>query len=109
MLVTKEGEAPFLEWLESFENAVKAITAVRRRIVQARLGNLGDWKSVGGNVNEMRIDVGPGYRVYFAIHRDQVIILLSGGIKSTQSRDIEKAVELWKEYKDDVERFRRDY
>ena len=62
------------------------------------LGNLGDHKSVGGSVSEMRIDYGPGYRIYFTEVGDVVVLLLIGGDKSTQARDIEKAKRLAKEY-----------
>ena len=62
------------------------------------LGNLGDHKPVGGSVSEMRIDYGPGYRIYFTEVGDVVVLLLIGGDKSTQARDIEKAKRLAKEY-----------
>jgi putative addiction module killer protein len=64
------------------------------RIDRAANGNLGDGKSVGGGVAEMRIDHGPGYRVYFARRGEQLIIILAGGTKRTQSADIRKAVEI---------------
>ena len=64
------------------------------RIDRASSGNLGDWRSVGGGVAEMRIDHGPGYRVYFTRRGDRVIILLAGGTKRTQPADIAKAVEI---------------
>jgi putative addiction module killer protein len=57
-------------------------------------------------IGELRIDVGPGYRVYFGLHEDTVIILLGGGDKKTQDADIEKAVRLWEEYKNETDRFR---
>jgi putative addiction module killer protein len=60
---------------------------------------LGDWKSIGGGVHELRIDHGPGYRVYYAQVGNALILLLCGGEKSTQTRDIEKAHAYWKDYK----------
>lgn len=60
------------------------------------MGNLGDWKPVGSGVAEMRIDHGPGYRVYFIRRGDRMLILLGGGTKRTQVGDIAKAIELAK-------------
>lgn len=63
----------------------------RRRVRQAEHGNLGDTKSVGGGVSEMRIDVGAGYRLYYTRRGDILVILLVGGDKSTQDKDIRRA------------------
>ena len=68
-----------------------------RRIERVQSGNLGDVKSVGESVYEIRIDMGPGYRLYYMMRGDEIIILLVGGDKSTQQRDIEKAIEMAKE------------
>lgn len=68
-----------------------------RRIERAAHGNLGDNKSVGDGASELRIDVGPGYRVYYTLRREIVIILLVGGDKSNQSADIKKAKALARE------------
>jgi putative addiction module killer protein len=62
------------------------------------LGNFGDSKSVGGGVEELRIDFGPGYRVYFGRDGQSVVILLGGGSKQTQSKDIQRARALWEDY-----------
>jgi putative addiction module killer protein len=61
------------------------------------LGNLGDFKALGDGLHEMRVDAGPGYRLYFMKERDKIIILLSGGSKSTQASDIKKAFKIMKE------------
>lgn len=67
------------------------------RLDRARAGNLGDVKSIGSRVFEMRVDVGPGYRLYYT-HRDKtILLLLCGGDKSTQSRDIKRATVLAQE------------
>ena len=63
------------------------------------MGNLSNAKSVGGGVVEYRIDFGPGYRIYFGREGDALIILLGGGTKARQQRDIEAAVALWREYR----------
>ena len=86
----------FVNWKNSLKD-LKAKAAVLRRIDRAEHGNLGDIKSVGGAVSEMRIDVGAGYRLYFTIHNGEILILLAGGDKSTQQKDIEKAIKLAKD------------
>lgn len=72
--------------------------AIVRRLERAQNGHLGDVKPVGESVFEMRIDVGPGYRVYYTLRGEEVIILLVGGDKNTQERDITKAKTMAKEY-----------
>lgn len=69
----------------------KAQLRIVARLRQASAGNLGDWKSVGGEVSEMRVDVGPGYRLYFTRKGSVLIIMLAGGDKSSQARDIKRA------------------
>ncbi len=89
---------PIAEWLDGFGDV-----PIRWRIV-ARLerladGHLGDWKSLGAGVYELRIHAGPGYRVYYAQDGAAIILLLCGGDKGTQQRDIERAHAYWKDYK----------
>ena len=74
-------------------NAAKVIA---KRLTRVASGNLGDIASVGGGVSEMRIFVGQGYRIYFTMRRGVVILLLCGGDKSSQTRDIKKAKEIMK-------------
>jgi putative addiction module killer protein len=76
---------------------LRAKVAIARRIDRAATGNLGDAKSVGDGVSEMRLDVGAGYRVYFTIRNGAVVILLAGGDKSSQSADIRRAQKMAKE------------
>ncbi|MES2208561.1 MAG: type II toxin-antitoxin system RelE/ParE family toxin [Pseudomonadota bacterium] len=83
----------FSKWLESLRDA-QARTRVQARILRLRHGNPGDVKPVGEGVSEMRIDHGPGYRVYFVQQGMQLIILLAGGDKSTQAKDIKTALKL---------------
>ena len=93
-----DGTCPFNDWLESLRDR-QARARIRARINRVRLGNLGDCKSVGSGVSELRIDYGPGYRVYFGIAETKLVILLCGGDKSSQSGDIREAIEYWEDYK----------
>jgi len=88
--------AEFRAWHKDLGD-LKARIAIARRLDRAAAGNLGDAKSVGEGVSEMRIDVGAGYRVYFAVRGNTIIVLLCGGNKKTQQRDIKHAAELAKE------------
>ncbi|MBJ6752506.1 type II toxin-antitoxin system RelE/ParE family toxin [Geomonas anaerohicana] len=83
----------FAKWLDNLRD-VQAKARILIRIERLAAGNPGDVKAVGEGVSEMRIDYGPGYRVYFTKHGDKLIILLAGGNKSTQGRDIKRAVTL---------------
>jgi putative addiction module killer protein len=96
---TKGGKLPFEEWLEGLRDA-RARARIEVRIDRLEQGNFGDCKPVGEGVLELRIDVGPGYRVYFAEEGVIVILLLIGGDKSTQDKDIRTAKTYWREYKE---------
>lgn len=89
----------FEKWLRGLgdKNSKARILA---RLDSVRLGNLGDWKAIGGELRELRIHTGPGYRVFFVQRKSVVILLLCGGAKSTQTRDIERARRLLKEIED---------
>jgi len=86
----------FSRWLMKLKD-IKGRIAVARRIERMEHGNFGDVKSISVSISELRIQSGPGYRVYFTKREEQIIILLVGGDKSTQSKDIEKAKKLLKE------------
>ena len=96
--VTKDGRAPFSEWLASLRD-IKARAKIRVRLDRVGLGNLGDCHGVGDGVQELRIDYGPGYRVYFGQVGSAIVLLLCGGDKSTQTKDIEQAKCFWSEYR----------
>ena len=85
--------AVFAKWLANLRD-IKGQARILTRLESCRLGNLGDTKSLGGGIHELRIPVGPGYRVYFAKRRNMILLLLCGGSKSSQSRDIERAKRL---------------
>ena len=88
--------AVFDRWFERLRDR-KAAARVQARIDRAEAGNLGDCKPVGGGVSEMRIDYGPGYRVYFVQRGLELIVLLAGGDKGSQAKDIEAAKALAKQ------------
>jgi putative addiction module killer protein len=94
---TSDGKRPFKSWLDRLTD-VTARAKIRVRLDRARLGNLGDYRAVGGGVHELRVDYGPGYRVYFAIEGKHLLLLLFGGDKSRQQRDISIAREYWRDY-----------
>jgi putative addiction module killer protein len=102
-LELSNGRSPYLEWESKLDKAVRA--AVRVRINRLRLGNFGDSKVIKGanGLYEIRIHLGPGYRLYYGKARETlVIILCGGGDKGTQTRDIQKAKEYWQLYKNSV-------
>ena len=86
----------FARWLKGLRD-FKAKARILARVESARLGNLGDTRAVGGGVREMRIHIGKGYRVYFVQRRKIVLLLLCGGDKTSQSRDIARARRLAQE------------
>lgn len=95
--VDRQGRTPFVDWLDHQDDGTQAkITTALERL---QLGNLSSVKSVGAGVQELRINFGPGYRVYFGWDGEEVVVLLAGGSKKRQQADIERAKELWREFK----------
>jgi putative addiction module killer protein len=92
-----DGRQPFAEWFADLEPMMRA--KVARAVARIEQGNLSNAKPVGGGVLEYRIDFGPGYRVYFARDGETLVILLTGGSKKRQQRDIEAASTCWQDYK----------
>lgn len=86
----------FSRWIDKLRDD-QAIARILTRIQRLSLGNFGDVKSVGDGVSELRIDYGPGYRVYFTRIRSLIVLLLIGGTKQSQQKDIERAKALIKE------------
>lgn len=91
-----DGRDRFGEWLDSLPD-VLGQTAIIRRLVRVENGNFGDHCSVGGGVWELRIHCGPGYRVYYGEDGPVIVLLICGGDKGTQRKDIRKAQRLWAE------------
>lgn len=98
-LVLDNGRVPFDDWHQSLLDK-KIHAAVDIRLNRVRLGNYGDHKPVGSGVSELRIDLGPGLRIYYGEHSGRVVLLLGGGDKSTQQRDINNAIAWWKQWKE---------
>ncbi len=95
---TVDGRTPIAEWLDGLRD-VPARRRIVARLDRLSLGLIGDWKSIGSGVYELRIDTGPGYRVYYAQDGAAIVLLLCGGDKRTQAKDIERAHAYWKDYK----------
>ena len=96
---TPNGQQPFTQWLESIRG-VNTRDRIQARADRLKFGNFGDYKSVGDGVCELRLNFGPGYRIYFGQVRNKVVLLLCGGDKSSQARDIERAKTYWLQYKE---------
>jgi putative addiction module killer protein len=92
------GEQPFAEWLQTL-NDRQARTRIEARLARVAVGNFGDVEPVGEGVMEMRIDWGPGYRVYFARVGQVVVLLLCAGDKRTQQKDIKRAKAYFEDFK----------
>lgn len=96
--VTAEGKAPFREWFAALRDR-KAQARIDARLARVQLGNLGQCEPVGEGVMELKIDYGPGYRVYFGQVGPSLVLLLCGGDKRTQQQDIETARSYWADYR----------
>lgn len=98
MYWTPSRRCPFDEWYRSL-NDKRAGDKVKARISRLRSGNPGDFRTIGAGLFEMRIDYGPGYRVYFGLLSNNILILLYGGNKKTQTEDIRNVRQYWEEAK----------
>lgn len=95
---TPEGVSPLTRWLDK-QNDGRAVMKLHARIMRMQQGNFGDHKSLDGGLYELRVDYGPGYRVYYCFEGQRLVLLLCAGNKRTQGRDIEQA----REYKKELE------
>jgi putative addiction module killer protein len=94
----KLGADVFLRWLDGLKD-VRAKARISARLIRLENGNFGDCRAVGEGVWELKIDTGPGYRVYYAIEHNRVVLLCDGGTKNTQKADIGRAIDRWMEWK----------
>ena len=90
------GLSPFINWLEDLDPPIRF--RVKERLDRVALGNLGDYKQINNNIFELRLTFGDGYRIYFYKKDSKIIVLLSGGNKSTQKKDIKKAMSYLNDY-----------
>jgi putative addiction module killer protein len=95
--VTDDNLSPFIIWFESLRDRA-ARNKIEIRLRRIELGNLGDYKALGDGIYELRVDTGPGYRIYFAQVDATIILLLCGGDKSSQGKDIQLARQYWRHY-----------
>ena len=101
-----DKRSPFVEWLRSLKDPLTR-RRVLKRFTRVELGNFGDHRILTGGIIELRFDMGPGYRIYFAISDNELVVLLAGGDKHSQDDDIALAHKLWQENKNDVNSFAR--
>jgi len=95
--ITKNGKKPFIKWLESLTDKTVRYR-IKERLDRVALGNFGDHKFIGDGIYELRLNFGSGYRIYYGIEKDTIILLLCGGDKSSQKKDIKQAVIYLKDY-----------
>jgi len=95
--VDRQGRTPFLKWLDALSDEAQARVATA--LERLEHGNLSSIKSVGAGVQELRIDFGPGYRIYFGRDGERLVILVAGGSKKRQQADIKRAKDLWLEFR----------
>ncbi|MEB3189222.1 MAG: type II toxin-antitoxin system RelE/ParE family toxin [Snowella sp.] len=108
LLETDEGKIPFQDWYSALRDKATKMR-IRRRLDRIELGNFGDTQSVGEGIYELRLHFGSGYRIYFTRVENTIIVLIGGGDKSSQSKDIVQAQTIWKRYKNEVNRYARDF
>ena len=94
---TSEDYCPFIKWIETLKDKV-VIARIMARLTRVELGSFGDVKSVGNGVMELRFNFGSGYRIYYGCDTARVVLLLTGGDKGTQKKDVKLAHQYWNDY-----------
>jgi putative addiction module killer protein len=94
---TLDGIDRFAQWLDNLRDQ-QASARIAARLLRLQNGNFGDCRAVGDGVWELRIDWGPGYRVYYAVSGKRVVLLCEGGDKRTQTADVARAITRWREW-----------
>ena len=95
--LARDGTSPFRSWFEKLDG--RAAARVTTALIRIGIGNTSNIESVGGGVYERKIDYGPGYRIYFGMDGEQLVVLVGGGTKKRQVRDVLTAGERWTDYK----------
>ena len=95
---SRDGKTPFTDWLKKLRDRI-ACQKIHVQIDRLRLGNTGDYKSLGDGIYELRIHYGPGYRIYYGKEANKIILLLCGGNKASQRQDVNLAKQYWKDYR----------
>ena len=96
-LILSNGKAPIIEWLNSLDSITRK--RINQRILRIEDGNFGDYKKLSEDISELRFSFGKGYRIYYTEENNKIILLINGGDKSKQSKDIEKAHELLEQWR----------
>jgi putative addiction module killer protein len=99
MLRLDSGRVPFESWHGRL--AVTLQRAIDARLTRLAVGNFGDHRALGSGVYELRVMKGPGLRVYYGLRGDEIVVLIGGGSKASQKRDIARAKDLWRRFNED--------
>ena len=96
-LILPNRKAPLIEWLNSLDSITRR--RINQRILRIEDGNFGDYKKLSDDISELRFDFGKGYRIYYTEENNKIVLLINGGDKSKQSKDIKKAQELLEQWR----------
>lgn len=103
-LILENGKAPIIEWLNSLDSVTRK--RINQRVLRIEDWNFGDYKKISDEISELRFSFGKGYRIYFTEVNNTIILLINGGDKSKQSKDIEKAHEIYRQWRSHNEQIR---
>jgi len=95
--LTRQGRSPFAKWFNSLD--IQAAAKITKALTRIERGNFSNVKSLKAGVREYKINYGPGYRIYFGKDNEKLVVLLAGGTKKRQQKDIENAIAYWLDYK----------